>query len=93
LSAAKIGASIAGMANDNILLGDIAARGATKLNSCGRCDRHRRLSVQRLLAQYGPDAAMRRTWLDRIADARSGTVRSGMSVATLSRLFSVPRRP
>ena len=69
LSAAKTGASIAGMANDNILFGDIAARGATMLEMrCGRCDRHGRLSVQRLLAQYGPDAAVRRAWLDRIAD-------------------------
>ena len=38
----------------NILLGEVAARGATMLElDCGRCERHGRLSVQLLLAQYG----------------------------------------
>jgi hypothetical protein len=45
------------MAKDVILLGEVAARGATMLDiRCGQCDRHGRLSVQRLLAEYGPDA-------------------------------------
>jgi hypothetical protein len=40
------------MAKDLILLGEVAARGVTMLE-IGR------LSVVRLLAQYGPDATMR----------------------------------
>jgi hypothetical protein len=45
------------MARDVILLGEIAARGATMLEiRCGRCDRHGRLSVARLLAEHGPNA-------------------------------------
>jgi hypothetical protein len=48
------------MAKDLILLGEVAARGATTLEiRCRRCDRHGRLSVARLLAQFGPEAAMR----------------------------------
>ena len=48
------------MAKDLILLGEAAARGATMLEvRCQRCDRHGRLAVARLLAQYGPDAALR----------------------------------
>jgi len=27
---------------------------------CGRCERHGRLSVKRLLGQYGPDESVRR---------------------------------
>jgi hypothetical protein len=47
------------MAKDVILLGEVAARGATMIEvRCGRCDRHGRLSVKRLLAQYGPDVAV-----------------------------------
>jgi hypothetical protein len=47
------------MAKDFIPLSDVAACGATMIDiRCGRCDRHGRLSVQRLLARYGPDAAM-----------------------------------
>jgi hypothetical protein len=45
------------MAQEAYSLGDIAARGATMLEiRCGRCDRHGRLSVARLLAVHGPDA-------------------------------------
>jgi hypothetical protein len=48
------------MAKDLILLGEVAARGATMLEiRCRRCDRHGRLSVARLLAQYGPAVAVR----------------------------------
>jgi hypothetical protein len=44
------------MAKDVILLGEVAARDATMIQiRCGRCDRHGRLSVARLLAEYGPD--------------------------------------
>ena len=44
------------MAKDVYSLGDIAARGATMLEiRCGRCDRHGRLSVARLLAEHGPN--------------------------------------
>ena len=49
--------SVTGMANDVYSLGAIAARGATMLEiRCGRCERHGRLSVARLLAAHGPDA-------------------------------------
>jgi hypothetical protein len=45
------------IARDVILLGEIAARSATMLEiRCGRCDRHGRLSVARLLAEHGPGA-------------------------------------
>jgi len=38
------------VAKNVILLGEVAARGAAMLDiPCGRCDRHGRLSVQRLL--------------------------------------------
>jgi hypothetical protein len=38
-------------------LGDIAKRGAQMLEiRCGRCERHGRLSVARLLAAHGPEA-------------------------------------
>ena len=41
------------------LLGDVAERGATMIEiRCGRCDRYGRLSVARLLAEYGPNADM-----------------------------------
>jgi hypothetical protein len=45
------------MAKDVYSLGDIAERGATMLEiRCGRCDRHGRLSVARLLSEHGPNA-------------------------------------
>jgi len=48
------------MAKDYIPLGDVAARGAPMLEiRCGRCDRHGRLSVARLLAEWGADASIR----------------------------------
>jgi hypothetical protein len=35
---------------------EVAARGATMIEiRCGRCDRHGRLSVARLHAEYGPN--------------------------------------
>jgi hypothetical protein len=39
-----------------LLLGEIAARLALVEVRCSRCDRHRRLSTARLVAQYGADA-------------------------------------
>jgi len=45
------------MAKDFISLGDVAARVAMIDIRCSRCDRHGRLSVQRLLAEHGADAA------------------------------------
>jgi len=48
------------MARDFISLGDVAARDVAMIDiRCGRCDRHGRLSVQRLMARYGPDASLR----------------------------------
>ena len=47
------------MAKDYIPLGDVAARDVTLIDiRCGRCDRHGRLSVSRLMARYGPDASI-----------------------------------
>ena len=48
------------VARDVIVLGQVAARGAAMIElRCGRCDRHGRLSVNRPLARYGPDASLR----------------------------------
>jgi len=48
------------MAKDVIVLGEVAAKGATMIDiRCGRCDRYRRLSVARLLTEWGPDASLR----------------------------------
>ena len=48
------------MAKDVILLGEVAARGATMSNiRCGRCDRHGRLSVRRLRAEWEANASIR----------------------------------
>jgi hypothetical protein len=45
------------MAKDVYSLGDIAGRGAVMLEiRCGRCERHGRLSVRRLLIEHGPNA-------------------------------------
>ena len=42
-----------------ITLGEVAERGAEMIEiRCGRCDRAGLLSVARLLAEYGRDAAM-----------------------------------
>jgi hypothetical protein len=47
------------MARDVITLSEVAGRGAEMIEiRCGHCDRAGRLSVARLLAEYGPDAAM-----------------------------------
>ena len=43
-----------------ITLGEVAARDVATIDiRCGRCDRHGRLSVKRLLCSYGPDASIR----------------------------------
>ena len=43
------------MAEDVIMLGDIAARDVAMLEiRRGRCDRHGHLTVKRLLDQFGP---------------------------------------
>ena len=42
------------------MLGEVAAKGAAMIDiRCGRCDRHGRLSVTRLLAEWGADASLR----------------------------------
>jgi len=57
------------LAKDVILLGEVAARGAAMLElRCGRCERRGRLSVQRLLAEYGADASVRRAMQAQIGD-------------------------
>jgi len=48
------------MAKDYIPLGAVADRGAAMIEiCCSRCERHGRLSVARLLAEWGPDASLR----------------------------------
>jgi len=42
------------------MLGEVAARDVAMIDiRCSRCDRQGRLSVQRLLAEWGPDAWLR----------------------------------
>ena len=42
------------------MLGEVAARDVTMIDiRCGRCDRHGRLSVKRLLADWGAEASLR----------------------------------
>jgi len=53
------GAQQRNMARDVILLGEVAAKGAAMVDICGRCDRRGRLSVARLLAEWGADASIR----------------------------------
>ena len=43
------------MSSGYITLGDVAARLAALDVACNRCDRRGRVSVPRLLAEYGPD--------------------------------------
>jgi hypothetical protein len=43
------------MARDVITLGEVAERIEIIEIRCGRCDRHGRLSVARLLAEHGPN--------------------------------------
>ena len=56
---------------DFIPLGDVAARDVAIIDiNCGRCDRHGRLSVKRLLDRYGADVAARhRSRADRFLPA------------------------
>ena len=47
------------MARDVILLGEVVARRATMIEiRCGRCDRHGRVSVARLMPEFGANTAM-----------------------------------
>ncbi len=41
-----------------ILLGQVAHRLEILDVDCGRCERHGRLSIDRLLAEHGPDISM-----------------------------------
>ena len=82
------------MAGDVIVLGQVAAKGATMIElRCGRCDRHGRLSVQRLLAEWGADAALRDIMREQIGscphkdDAQIYT-RCDPYCPTLAQLFS-----
>jgi hypothetical protein len=83
------------MAKDSILLGEVAARGARMIElRCGRCDRHGRLSVQRLLAQYGANAPVRSAMQDQIGDCpkRNATQiqeRCDLYCPTLAQLFGI----
>jgi hypothetical protein len=54
---------------DVVLLGEVAALGVRVLDiRCERCDRHGRLSMQRLLAGYRADAPVRRAMQDLIGE-------------------------
>jgi len=60
----------------------------------GRCEQHGRLSVQRLLARYGPDASLRDIMRDGSRSARrpgAGTNRSGLQpyCRTMAERFGV----
>jgi len=63
------------MAKDFISLGDVAARVAMIDIRCGRCDRYGRLSVARLLTEWGPDASLRDIMHEQIGSCphRNGT--------------------
>ena len=82
------------MAKDFIPLGDVAACGATMIDiRCGRCDRHGRLSVNRLLAEWGPDASLRDIMHEQIGSCphRNDTqlyTRCDPYCPTLAQLFS-----
>jgi len=82
------------MAKDVILLGELAARGAGMLEL--RCGRRGRLSVQRLLAQCGAEAPVRRAMQDQIGDCpnRDHSLlqsRCDPYCPTLSQLFRAAR--
>ena len=49
-------------------LGDVAARSDTREIRCGRCDRHGRLNVARLLAEHGPDTPIAQVFWAHIGD-------------------------
>jgi hypothetical protein len=51
-----------------ITLGDVAARIDTFDIRCGRCERHGRLNVARLLAEFGQDARMRDVMRAQVGD-------------------------
>ena len=68
------------MAKDYIPLGDVAARDVAMIDiRCSRCHRHGRLSVNRLMARYGPDESVRQIMQAQIGECRTGTARSGAS--------------
>jgi len=47
------------MAKHYIPLGDVAGRNVAMIHiRCSRCDRHGRLSVNRLMAEWGADASI-----------------------------------
>ena len=73
------------MARDFISLGDVAARDVAMIDiRCGRCDRHGRLSVARLMAEWGADASIRAP--TRVRDAASYLLDSSVSTEDEKRL-------
>jgi len=84
------------MARDVIVLGEVAATSTTMIElRCGRCDRHGRLSVQRLPAEWGVDASLRDIMREQIGscphrdDAQIYT-RCDTYCPTLVELFAPP---
>jgi len=86
------------MAKDNILLGEVAARGAaTLVIRCGQSERLGRLSVQWLLAQHGPDIPMRDIMQAQLGacpnrDHTQLQSRCDPYCRTLRQLFGVPKQ-
>jgi hypothetical protein len=84
------------MARDVITLGDVADRGAEMIEiRCGRCDRSGRLSVVRLLAEYGPQTPVWEIMDAQIGDcpkreAHNIAERCSVHCPDLSGLFRAP---
>jgi len=57
---------------------------------CGRCERHGRLSVKRLLAQYGPDESVRTVMQAQIGECpHRDNIQTYICCPTLAQLFGV----
>jgi hypothetical protein len=84
------------MGSDVITLGAVAARGAETIDiRCSRCDRHGRLSVARLMAEHGPNAAMGHVMRAQVGDCQNRDSaqiqnRCDPFCPDLARLFQAP---
>jgi len=82
------------MAKDFISVGDVAARDVAMIEiRCSRCDRHGRLSVARLMAEWRADASIRDVMHEQIGSCphRNDTrlyTRCDPYCPTLAQLFS-----
>jgi len=86
-------ANITAWQKDFIPLGDVAARVAMIDIRCGRCERHGRLSVARLMAEWGPEACVWRRaarrggqdWPKAIAERREAVLTAASTARTWAR--------